>query len=81
MLLTFALGLASVFVFNGSLKYSDEVPIILPQTETGELVVVFPRYKKEMPKAGGGGSGGRDCCAVNNEIKTKVKRIQRLKAK
>lgn len=55
ILLTFALGLASVFVFNGSLKTSIEIYVDVPKTETGEVIVVFPKCRFQMPFSGGSG--------------------------
>jgi len=55
MLMTFAFGLASVFVFSGSLQLSDEMPVTLPKTESGEIIVVFPRCRTEAPRGGGSG--------------------------
>lgn len=55
MLMTFTLGLASVFAFHGTLKLSDEVFVNTPKTETGDVIVIFPRCVFEMPFAGGGG--------------------------
>jgi hypothetical protein len=52
-LTTFAFGLASVFVFNGSLKYSDEVPVNLPKVKTDNVIVVSPKRSIEIPKIGG----------------------------
>ncbi len=52
MLMTFALGLASVFIFNGSLNFSDEIYVNLPKTEYGEVIVIFPKNKNEMPNYG-----------------------------
>ena len=40
MLMTFALGLASVFMLNGSLKFSDEVYVNLPRTESGSVLEI-----------------------------------------
>jgi hypothetical protein len=57
MLMTFAFSLASVFVLNGSLKHSDEVFVNLPKTESGEILVVFPRCVYEMPSGGAAGGG------------------------
>ncbi|MGI8786417.1 MAG: hypothetical protein ACR2HG_01465 [Pyrinomonadaceae bacterium] len=54
MLMTFALGLASVFVFNGSLKYSDEVFVNLPKVESDSVIFITP--KKQVCMFGGGGS-------------------------
>ncbi len=55
-LITFALGSASVFMFQGAL-YSDAASVDLPHTNSGEIIVVFPRYEHEMPKGVGGGAG------------------------
>ncbi len=57
MLITFALGLASVFVFNGSLQLSDEVTVQLPKTESKSenVLIVFPLCRSEMPRGGGSG--------------------------
>ena len=63
-LMTFALGLASVFILNGSLQFSDEVPVNLPKTESGDVQIVFPRYENEMPYGGGAG-GGRNLTAYH----------------
>ena len=41
-LITFAFGLAGVFMFNGSLQSSDEISVNLPKTESGEIIVVMP---------------------------------------
>ena len=35
MLITFAFGLASVFMLNGSLRSSDEMPVNLPKVRSG----------------------------------------------
>ncbi len=42
LLMTFAFGLASVFVFNGSLKLADEVPVGLPSVQSESPIIVFP---------------------------------------
>ena len=55
LLMTFTLGLASVFAFNGSLKFSDEILVNLPETESGDVVIVFPKCRFEMPFSGGSG--------------------------
>jgi hypothetical protein len=70
-LMTFTLGLASVFAFNGLLKYSDEIPVKLPKVENGEVLVVFPRYGSEMPHGGGeaGGSQIQIGCITTNRKK------------
>ncbi|CAN5332653.1 hypothetical protein BH20ACI1_BH20ACI1_14090 [soil metagenome] len=54
MLMTFALGLASVFMLNGSLQFSDEVLINLPETKSENVLIVFPLCRSEMPYAVGG---------------------------
>ena len=72
MLLTFAFGLASVWMIDGLSKGLLEVPTNLPKVKTDNVIVVFPRYTKEMRQAGGGSSGGRDCCGWNNQIITKA---------
>ena len=57
-LLTFALGLASVWFIYGSKNGLIEVPVNLPQTKSGEVMVVFLKFKSEMGcciSAGGGG--------------------------
>jgi len=60
-LLTFALGLASVWLINGSRYGLIEVPVNLPQTKSGEVIVVFPRYSSEIPHdVGASGGGGRN---------------------
>ena len=74
MLLTFAFGLASVFILNGSLKFSEEVPVNLPKIESEFPIIVLPRELKEMPY-----SGGSPCCDSNNYNKwlNKSKKIQK----
>ncbi len=56
MIMTFTLGLASVFVTSGSFQHSNEKVVNLPTTESGEVIVVFPKCRFEMPYAGGSGS-------------------------
>lgn len=46
LLMTFALGLASVFLFNGSLKYSDEIPVNLPKVQSESPLIVIPTEAK-----------------------------------
>lgn len=57
MMMTFALGSGSVFVSNGSLKFSDEIIIQLPKTESQfeNVLIVFPLCRSEMPHGGGSG--------------------------
>ncbi len=43
LLMTFALGLASVFMFDGSLKSSNEIPVNLPKVQSESPIIVFPK--------------------------------------
>ncbi len=58
MLMTFALGLASVFVFNGSLKYSDEVSVNLPQAESSSVFEIITKENWKGYQFVGQGCGG-----------------------
>lgn len=54
--MTFALGLASVFVFNGTLNFTDEIQVKLPETQSDSVIFITP--KKSIciyPFAGGHG--------------------------
>ena len=51
-LMTFALGLASVFMINGSLQFSDEASINLPETNSKSVILVYPKLADEIPKIG-----------------------------
>jgi hypothetical protein len=42
--MTFALGLASVWFINGSRYGLIDVPVNLPQTKSGEVIIVFPKF-------------------------------------
>lgn len=53
MLMTFALGLASVFVYNSSLKYAEEIPVNLPEIESASPIFVFPKEERFIPYCGG----------------------------
>lgn len=55
MLMTFALGLAIVFMSNGSLQFSDEILVNLPKTESENVLIVFPLCRSERPLGGGSG--------------------------
>ena len=46
--MTFALGLASVFMLNGSLQFSDEVFVNLPEINN-EIILVHPKLASEIP--------------------------------
>lgn len=43
LLMTFALGLASVIIFNGSLQIADEAPVNFLQTKTESSVIIIPQ--------------------------------------
>jgi hypothetical protein len=55
MLATFAIGLASVFAFNGLLKYSDEIYVDLPKVNSDSIILVYPKCRFEIPPGGGSG--------------------------
>lgn len=59
-LLTFAFGLASFWFFDGAINGLNEIPVNLPKAESEKVLVVFPRYKQEMPNGGAAG-GGAGC--------------------
>jgi len=59
LLMTFAFGLASVFVFSGSLKLANEVPVDLLNVQSESPIIVFPRYMEEMPWGGGSACSGK----------------------
>lgn len=86
MLLTIALGLASVNFFNWFNDYWNDIPVDLPRFESGSPIFVLPRKFGEYPHIGGGGSGSgvSDCTFVvessllkENNLKTKTKNINR----
>jgi len=52
--MTLTLGLASVFLSNGSLKSSDEIPVNLPKVQSESPIIVFPKYSQEMPQTSRG---------------------------
>jgi len=56
--MTFALGLASVFVSNDSLEFSDENSIDLPKTKSDSVIFITPRKHICMPFGGGSHSSG-----------------------
>jgi len=60
LLMTLALGLASVGFFNLLIECFDEISVDLPVVEASSPIVVFPRKFKEMPYA-----GGSPCCDSN----------------
>lgn len=54
--MTFALGLASVFMINGLLDF-NEVPVDLPETMFESPIVVLPVEAKDIKLSGGSGCG------------------------
>lgn len=89
MLMTFALGLASVFVFNGSLEYSNEVTVNLPKVNFEPQIIIFslPKVQSESPiifsiekkvdsrEFGGGASGGISCDEAREKTRNKKIKI------
>ena len=87
--MTFAIGLASVFVFNGSLKFSDEISVDLPKVQFESSLIVFSLPKKEANSSimlsveqrederqfGGGASGGTTCDEARARAKNKKLKI------
>ena len=55
--MTFALGLSSVWFISGSKNGLIEVLLNLPQTESGEVIVVFPKNSSEVWCCMGAGGG------------------------
>ncbi|HXH69954.1 MAG TPA: hypothetical protein VNI60_06350 [Pyrinomonadaceae bacterium] len=58
MLMTFALGLASVFLSNGSLKYSDEVSVNLPRVKSSSVFEIITKENWKGYQFVGQGCGG-----------------------
>jgi len=65
-LITFALGLSSVFMINGSLSFSREVPVTLPQVETTAVFEIITKENWKGFQFVGQGCGGRN--KYNGEI-------------
>ncbi len=53
MLMTFAFGLSSVYLFYGSLNVSDEIKVELPQVQSETVIFVTPKKRVCMPQTGG----------------------------
>ncbi len=79
LLMTFALGLASVFFFYGSLKESDEIKVELPKVQSDSVIFVTPKRRLCMPWAGGSHmpipsqeliNERKLNCSANNSIKS-----------
>lgn len=73
-LMTFALGLASVFVFNGSLKFPDEIQVNLPEVESESPIIVFQADALPGSRGGGGAGGGISYNEI--QVKTKVSKFK-----
>jgi hypothetical protein len=58
--MTFALGLASVFMFNGSLQFSDEIPVNLPKVQSKSVLEVITKESWKGFQFVGQGCGGWD---------------------
>jgi hypothetical protein len=55
MLITFAFGLASVFMTNGSLESSKEIFVDLPKTQSDSVIIITPKKSICIPFTGGHG--------------------------
>jgi len=53
-MMAFAFGLASFWCFEGTQNGVVEPLLDLPKVETGEVLLVLPRYGCELPFGGGG---------------------------
>lgn len=76
LLITFTVGLASVFMMNGSLQTSDEIFVNLPQIESDSPIVVYPEYERFMRHVGG--SGGITKCNRRELSEEEMKKIDRM---
>jgi len=54
MLLTFAFGLACFYFFDGIINGLIEPIVVLPKVKSEEIIVVYPKYKCEIPHDGAG---------------------------
>ncbi len=53
MLMTFVVGLASVFLFNGTLRYSNEISVDLPEFQSESPIIIFPIEEEFIPYCDG----------------------------
>jgi hypothetical protein len=60
MLMTFALGLSGVFLFNDSLKTDKKITVNLPQTESAEVIEIITKRNWRGFEVTGHGCGGRN---------------------
>lgn len=56
--MTFALGLASVFAVNGTLQFSDEIPVNLPQVKSISVFEIITKENWKGFQPFGHGCGG-----------------------
>jgi len=54
LFLTLALGLASVYMFNGTLKNAAGIEIELPKFQSESVIFVTPKSRLCMPSGGHG---------------------------
>ena len=59
-LITFTLGVASVFMLNGSLYFSDEVPVNLPQVKSSSVFEIITKENWKGFNFVGHACGGRN---------------------
>ncbi|MEO6588306.1 MAG: hypothetical protein ABIP06_03165 [Pyrinomonadaceae bacterium] len=76
--MTLTLGLASVFILNGSLQISDEIFVHLPQIKSDSPVIVYPQTDKFFPDDSGGGGGGIIKCNRRELTVEEMKKIDRM---
>ena len=66
--MTFALGLASVFVLNGSLQFSDEITVNLPQVKSSEVFEIITKENWKGFAFAGHGCGGRNKYGAESSV-------------
>ena len=67
-LMTFALGLASVFVFKGTVQLSDEIPVDLPQVQSSEVFEIITKENWKGFVFVGHGCGGRNKYGAESSV-------------
>lgn len=81
LLMTFALGLASVYLFNGSLNFSDEIRIDLPQVQSDSVIFITPTKRFCFESLATGSEGvpntkefieeWKSSCLISNTVNSK----------
>ncbi len=66
--MTFALGLASVFVFNGTLQFSDEIPVNLPQVQSSGVFEIITKENWKGFVFVAHGCGGRNKYGAESSV-------------